>query len=47
MEVARYGIIKVKPFDKEKIEEIIKVNLGIKNSIILKEYLKYQTETPA
>ena len=36
MEVARYGIIKVKPFDKEKIEEIIKVNLGIKNQHYLK-----------
>ncbi len=36
MEFARYGIIKVKPFDKEKIEEIIKVNLGIKNQHYLK-----------
>lgn len=36
MEVARYGIIKVKPFDKEKIEEIIKVNLGIKKQHYLK-----------
>lgn len=36
MEFARYGIIKVEPFDKEKIEEIIKVNLGIKNQHYLK-----------
>lgn len=36
MEFARYGIIKVKPFDKEKIEEIIKVNLGIKDQHYLK-----------
>ena len=36
MEFARYGIIKVQPFDKEKIEEIIKVNLGITNQHYLK-----------
>ena len=36
MEFARYGIIKVQPFDKEKIEEVIKVNLGITNQHYLK-----------
>lgn len=36
MEFARYGIIKVQPFNKEKIEEIIKVNLDIKNPHYLK-----------
>ena len=36
MEFARYEIIKVQPFNKEKIEEIIKVNLDIKNPHYLK-----------
>lgn len=36
MEFTRYGIINIQPFDKEKIEEIIKVNLGITNQHYLK-----------